>query len=87
MVLIHQVNLTEEDRAKLHDLLKVGEHAARSIARDISFCSQAKAKAMMRLLRPWKSAAQQCNAFANDIAKKDLITPSTNYLDRVLHPG
>lgn len=33
MVLIHQVNLTEEDRTKLHDLLKVGEHAARSIAR------------------------------------------------------
>src|SRR5438132_12159354 len=33
MVLIHQVNLTEEDRAKLHDLLKVGEQAARSIAR------------------------------------------------------
>ncbi|GHO47538.1 transposase [Ktedonospora formicarum] len=33
MVLIHQVHLIEEDRAKLHDLLKVGEHSARSIAR------------------------------------------------------
>jgi hypothetical protein len=33
MVLFHQVNLTEEDRAKLHDLLKVGEHSARSMTR------------------------------------------------------
>lgn len=33
MVLIHQVNLTDEDQSKLHDLLKVGEHSARSIAR------------------------------------------------------
>ncbi|GAC1407274.1 MAG: hypothetical protein NVSMB49_27140 [Ktedonobacteraceae bacterium] len=33
MVLIHQVNLTEQDREHLHDLLKVGEHPARTIAR------------------------------------------------------
>jgi transposase len=33
MVTIHKVNLTEEDRSKLHDLLKVGEHPARTIAR------------------------------------------------------
>ena len=32
MVLIHQVNLNDEDRRKLHDLLKVGEHSARSVA-------------------------------------------------------
>ncbi len=33
MALIHKVCLTDEDRVKLHDLLKVGEHPARSIAR------------------------------------------------------
>ncbi|GLV56039.1 transposase [Dictyobacter sp. S3.2.2.5] len=33
MVLIHQVNLTEEERKQLHDLLKVGEHPARTIVR------------------------------------------------------
>jgi transposase len=33
MVTIHKVNLTDEDRTKLHDLLKVGEHPARTIAR------------------------------------------------------
>jgi transposase len=33
MVLIHKVCLTDEDRGKLHDLLKVGEHSARTIAR------------------------------------------------------
>lgn len=33
MTLIHKVCLTNEDRAKLHDLLKVGGHSARAIAR------------------------------------------------------
>jgi hypothetical protein len=33
MTLIHKVYLTDEDREHLHDLLKVGEHPARSIAR------------------------------------------------------
>jgi FixJ family two-component response regulator len=33
MALIHKVCLTGEDRGKLHDLLKVGEHSARTIAR------------------------------------------------------
>ena len=33
MALIHKVCLTDEDREKLHGLLKVGEHPARSIAR------------------------------------------------------
>jgi demethoxyubiquinone hydroxylase (CLK1/Coq7/Cat5 family) len=33
MVLIHEVHLTDEDRCKLHDVLKVGEHCARSITR------------------------------------------------------
>ena len=33
MALIHQVRLTNEDRATLHDLLKVGEHSSRTIAR------------------------------------------------------
>jgi hypothetical protein len=30
MVTMHKVNLVDEDREKLHDLLKVGEHPARS---------------------------------------------------------
>jgi transposase len=33
MVLIHKVNLTKDEREQLHDLLKVGEHPARTIAR------------------------------------------------------
>jgi transposase len=33
MGLIHKVRLTDEDRVKLHDLLRVGEHSARTIAR------------------------------------------------------
>src|SRR5438270_8477408 len=33
MAFIHKVCLTDEDRGKLHHLLKVGEHPARSIAR------------------------------------------------------
>ena len=33
MAFIHKVCLTDEDREQLHDLLKVGEHPARSIAR------------------------------------------------------
>ena len=33
MALLHKVCLTDEDRGKLHDLLKVGEHSARTIAR------------------------------------------------------
>jgi hypothetical protein len=88
MVLIHQVNLTEEDRAKLHDLRKAWanmQHEALHV--DISFCSQTKGKAMMRLLRLWKSAAQQSNASANAIAKKGWILPSMNYHDQVLHHG
>jgi transposase len=33
VVTIHKVKLTDEDRSKLHNLLKVGEHPARTIAR------------------------------------------------------
>ncbi len=33
MITTHKVTLTQEDRSKLHDLLKVGDHPARTIAR------------------------------------------------------
>jgi len=52
MVAIYKVNLTEENRTKLHDMLKVGEHPARTIALGYLLLLTNQGKKIRRSLRP-----------------------------------